>query len=287
MFRQTSAQQHAAEHGGLRASACGRVRPKREMRHRAHNIVLSGPAAGSVPGAASGSAPGTAQERVQGRTRLSQALLVCAAAVCALLGCLSLLPGTAAALDATYDPSAALVTPDVSSDCIPVGTVITWPVLTSPADADRWLDCDGRQVQAADYPELVRVLSGSASATSVTLPNYAGLFLRGFGAQTHTQQNGTLNGVTSTRHISGSLGAVQGDSMRNITGNLPIGNNVNSDSNKAISGAFTFSTPANAQGFASTDANNVRVSFNAALVVPTASENRPVNTAVRYLIRAR
>ena len=93
--------------------------------------------------------------------------------------------------------------------------------------------------------------------------------------------------ITMTRHSSDRLGVVQGDGIRNITGNLPIGNNVGSASNLAITGAFTYFTPANVQGYATTDSNNVRVSFNASLVVPTASENRPANTAVRYLIRAR
>ena len=211
--------------------------------------------------------------------------LVCTL-LCARLCLLLCSPAAALAQDSTYDPSAALVTPYVPK-YIPIGTVIAWPVLTNPADMEKWLDCDGRRIEATDYPELVRVLSGSASATSVRIPNYSGLFLRGYGSQTYAQQNGTLHGVTSTWHNSGRLGAVQGDSIRNITGNLPIGNNVNSESNRAISGAFTFFTPANAQGFATTDANNVRVSFSAALVVPTAPENRPVNTAVRYLIRAR
>ena len=205
----------------------------------------------------------------------------------ALALALLLLAGThVQALDATFDPSAYTVTP-VAGQGIPIGTVVAWPVHTNPSDMENWLDCDGRTVQAEEYPELVRILSGGSAATSVRVPNYGGLFLRGFGSQTHTQQNGILYGVTMTRHSSDRLGVVQGDGIRNITGNLPIGNNVGSTSNLAITGAFTYFTPANVQGYATTDSNNVRVSFNASLVVPTASENRPANTAVRYLIRAR
>ncbi len=210
--------------------------------------------------------------------------LPCAALATALFALL--LPGQALALDATFDPMAYPVAP-VSFQGIPIGTVVAWPVQTDPADMANWLDCDGRSISSADYPELVRILSGSETASTARVPNYGGLFLRGFGSQTHTQQNGSLHGRTTTRHSSDRLGVVQGDGIRNITGNLPIGNNVGSASNLAITGAFTCFTPANAQGYATTDANNVRVVFNASLVVPTASENRPANTAVRYLIRAR
>ena len=99
------------------------------------------------------------------------------------------------ALDATFDPTAYTVTP-VAGQGIPIGTVVAWPVHTNPSDMENWLDCDGRTVQAEEYPELVRILSGGSAATSVRVPNYGGLFLRGFGSQTHTQQNGILYGVT-------------------------------------------------------------------------------------------
>ncbi|WP_303842430.1 hypothetical protein [Selenomonas ruminantium] len=117
------------------------------------------------------------------------------------------------------------------------------------------------------------------------MPDLRGLFLRGYGSQTHTQNNGSTIGVTSTTHSSGALGQIQGDAIRNAEGS---------------SGTF--------QGFS--DANYVgaltRLSFwfhgsvnednpgwyahkfgiNLSRVVPTANENRPVNMAVRYLIRA-
>lgn len=57
---------------------------------------------------------------------------------------------------------------------VPVGTVIIWPVASNPEDPDKWLECDGRSIDSADYPEL-RVKVGP------NIPNYQGLFLRGVG----------------------------------------------------------------------------------------------------------
>lgn len=168
---------------------------------------------------------------------------------------------------------------------LPVGFIMTWPNATNPEGYDEYfLDCDGRTIQAADYPELVRVLAGE-EATSCRIPNYGGLFLRGYGSQQHTQNNGSLIGATATTHSSGELGEVQGDAIRNITGNIPFGSN--NDAIQNITGCFGKTTVSGVVGPSSWDRDNVRVSFNASLVVPTASEDRPANTAVRYMIKAR
>ena len=202
------------------------------------------------------------------------------------LAALLALPGTGLALDSTFNPVSGIVTPQAGSS-IPVGTVITWPVESNPLDWDNWLECDGSSVSSASYPTLVAILSGSSSATSATLPDYRGLFLRGRGYAIHQQINGTIYGTTSTLHLSGNLGEVQGDAIRNIYGTLPAGDALNSSVTSAISGVFSWMTPASFVGFASTDQSNVLPFFSASRVVPTAEEVRPVNKAVRYLIRAK
>ena len=88
-----------------------------------------------------------------------------------------------------------------------------------------------------------------------------------------------------------ALGVQQGDAIRNITGYI--------DQNKSgyyeVSGSLAAiaggvfrrergtQTGNNAAHSGVTD----RYSFDASRVVPTAYENRPVNKAVRYLIRAK
>jgi len=96
-----------------------------------------------------------------------------------------------------------------------------------------------------------------------TVPDLRGMFLRGHGGN------------------SAALGVVQGDAIRNITGNTGA---IMSWTDSLIDGAFS-ANPIWRPGGAST---NVlwATNFSASRVVPTAVENRPVNVAVRYLIRA-
>lgn len=190
--------------------------------------------------------------------------------------------------DATFDFMARPVRSVVRAG-VPVGVIVAWPVSTSPSDPDKWLDCDGTRVNAADYPELVAVLTGSASATTATVPDLRGLFLRGHGSQAHMKVNGWVQGNTITVHASGNLGEVQGDAIREIHGTLPLGHELPRGEwfLDTFGGAFGWRLPMDADGIAEGERNRVQTYFSASRVVPTANEIRPVNRAVRYLMRAR
>ena len=96
------------------------------------------------------------------------------------------------------------------------------------------------------------------------MPDLRGLFLRGDGGN------------------SAGLGEQQGDAIRNVYGTF------GQHGSASASGAFYRSTGCR---------EDIRSSFNEwtgngvaldlSRVVPTADENRPVNMAVRYLVRAR
>ena len=124
------------------------------------------------------------------------------------------------------------------------------------------------------YPELFAIVGGQT-------PDLRGLFLRGYGSQTYAQNNGSTVGITSTTHSSGALGQVQGDSTRNVTGT--IGPSIDAGSSGIVyrngqSGHMVPFAAHYAMAFHHIDISRT---------VPTANENRPVNQAVRYLIRAR
>ncbi len=141
---------------------------------------------------------------------------------------------------------------------VPVGMVVAWPAAVNPQDAPSWLECNGQPTNG--YPELAAVVGAN-------VPDLRGKFLRGLGGS------------------SAALGITQGDAIRNITGssgNLGTWPGYGSGSG-ALSQADSGSYPSKDGG------GNplVKLSFDASKSVPTANENRPVNMAVRYLIRAR
>ena len=146
---------------------------------------------------------------------------------------------------------------------LPIGTIMPWASTSNPDDGT-WLECNGQSCSA--YPELVAVL-GRAN-----VPDYRGVFLRGYGSRTSSHY-GTVT------HQSGALGELQGDAIRNITGSMAT--SMSYADGKLFQMSYVIRTfdrdgggPVNA------------TSFDASRVIPTANENRPINMAVRYFIKA-
>lgn len=170
--------------------------------------------------------------------------------------------------DATsFDPTKVTVQ-SVSTSSIPVGTVIAWPSTSWPSDANNWLECNGQAISSAVYPELVALVGSQ-------VPDYRGIFLRGYGSQVSTHY-GTVT------HSSSSLGALQGDAIRNMSGRV-VANPARGGSNPT--GPFY----AHGEGWNNhTDTGSSgTIWFDASRATPTAVEIRPVNRSVRYLIRAK
>lgn len=151
---------------------------------------------------------------------------------------------------------------------VPIGTIIAWASHTMPDDGT-WLICNGQST--ALYPELAAIVGAN-------VPDYQGIFLRGFGSQASAHYG-------AVTHSSNALNALQGDAIRNMSGTF-YANNV---SNWGSSGVF--SQQRTSEKHESIDYKHqslyyFRYSFNAANGVPTANENRPINRAVYWLIKA-
>ena len=176
-----------------------------------------------------------------------------------------------AADGASFDPTKISVQSVGAS--IPVGTVITWPSNSWPSDKDNWLECNGQAISSTVYPELVAVVGDH-------VPDYRGIFLRGYGSQVSTHY-GTV------AHSSAGLGQLQGDAIREIWGSYP---ELISPGASSEYGAMAYGASWSDGGHAINKTDGWRkrsADFYASRVAPVAEENRPVNRAVRYFIRAR
>ncbi|MBP2632153.1 MAG: hypothetical protein H6Q70_2781 [Firmicutes bacterium] len=151
---------------------------------------------------------------------------------------------------------------------MPIGSVIMWPFSTLPGgdDEGKWLECNGQSTDG--YPEL-------AAIAGATVPDYQGYFLRGLGGN------------------SADLGVKQGDAIRNITGTT-VAHKFATWVGPTIcppDGAFSYKNMGGSDYTVSTvspkSTDNLASYFDASKVVPTADENRPINKAVIYLIKAK
>ncbi|SCC31369.1 Phage-related tail fibre protein [Kosakonia oryzendophytica] len=153
----------------------------------------------------------------------------------------------------------------------PIGVPVPYPAAMPP---DGWLLCNGAAFDKATWPGLAAVYP------SGVLPDLRGEFIRGW-------DNGRK--VDTDRVLL----SAQGDAIRNITGSIIA---YQSGSNgvvipTGVSGALaTFNSGTNntitpvPQSVSPT--TNYGVRFDASLVVPTSTENRPRNIAFNYIVRA-
>ena len=160
----------------------------------------------------------------------------------------------------------------------PIGTIIMWASSNSPADGGVWLDCNGQSCSA--YPALVEVLGTN------TVPDMRGLFPRCVGQQ---EMSVTINGVTTAQTFDGgSVGDKSADGIRNISGTFYGYDAGYVNTMRGDGSLFVSSGNAGRQSSSNGDArdSNYTMDFDASKVVPVATENKPVNISLRFLIKA-
>jgi microcystin-dependent protein len=146
---------------------------------------------------------------------------------------------------------------------LPFGTPLPWPTTTAPSG---WLKCNGATFDKVAYPKL------AAAYPSGALPDLRGIFLRGW-------DDG--RGVDSGRAIL----TQQSDAQQAVIGqftDITVG--VNSTASGALQITQLTSTGLSA-GTVSTF-NQKNLYLDSSKNNRTAAENRPVNTAFNYIVRA-
>ena len=147
---------------------------------------------------------------------------------------------------------------------VPIGTIIA---MSSDYIPTGYLLCNGAAVNRQTYSLLFAKIGttyGEGDGTNTfNLPDLRGKFVRGLGGN------------------SDLLGKTQGDAIRNIQGEVDICHGDNNVTN----GVFR-DNGRKSRGRDGNEWYSHSVIFDASTVVPTANENRPLNMAMNYLIKA-
>lgn len=155
---------------------------------------------------------------------------------------------------------------DDVTDGLKIGSYLLWSSQSvTPAG---FLVCDGRSLKKREYAELFTVIGYTygGSGENFNIPNFAdGKFMRSVGGN------------------AAPLGKAQGDAIRNITGRFSRGFAGDADS---LTGPFAMSSTQSSSSGGSGYARHL-IDFDVSRTVPTANENRPYNTAVVVLIKAK
>lgn len=194
--------------------------------------------------------------------------------------------------------------------------------------SDKFLICDGSKLNISDYPELFAVIgqkykktnyfcnpwdydcitrespkiinfngqSPIEETTCFNLPDFRGVFLRGYGEQTFDVRWQDTNNEwhsSQTTYKSEEIGKVQTDAIRNISGSFEFLSRVNnlvelSRCNgvfKSTGTHYTYST--DSVNWGDGRQYNNSPTFNVSTVVPTNKENRPLSYAINYYIRVK
>lgn len=169
---------------------------------------------------------------------------------------------------------------------IDVGTIVVWPVAKNSVAMDKYLECNGQRIpDGKEYYDLKSILQ------SDTVPDYRGVFLRGYGSCTSTHYN-------TVTHTSGALGILQGDCSRHLYGKNAALWEAETGYGINATGIFQFvpstdglnsqasNEAAGARGMGSHVYGIRWWVFDNSKETPVDNEYRPINKAVRYLIRA-
>lgn len=188
----------------------------------------------------------------------------------------------AALLDGALSGSTAVVSPSGALAVVPVGTIVAYGGASAPSG---WLLCDGAAFDQNEYPELRRVLGGTAT------PDLKGRTVVGAGAGTGltARARGDVGGSENAVVVSHDHTITTSVSTSNAT--WTVGNFGVQIGNYGPVFALGFgNVPAAGHAYAnlSVPATGVGVSADAEPTgEPGAGKNMPPFRALNYIIKAR
>lgn len=163
--------------------------------------------------------------------------------------------------DATsYDPTSVSVQAKGASDT-PIGSVIAWPYNTIP---EGWLECNGQSTSV--YPDLAAIVGSK-------VPDLRGQFIRG-----HDSGKGIDPGRSLLSNQNDAMESHKHTTTITVNGAISIpkaGSNWNGWGFKTSTG----NSPVSAGTYSGTGSGT-------STSAGSGSENRPVNIAFKYIIKA-
>ena len=144
-------------------------------------------------------------------------------------------------------------------------------------EAQGWMLCDGRYLNVAAYPELHAVLGtlygeqNSGKDAEFRIPDYRGLFMRGFDAGAGMDPDASTRTDPTGNNDANVVGSLQCDTMQDHTHTYDVA------SLAAVSQSGSAASTSTTSKSTSSPESPAR----------TASETRPKNIAVNYIIKFR
>ena len=157
---------------------------------------------------------------------------------------------------------------------------------------DGWMLCDGRELSRTEYQRLYDVIGvawGTGDgATTFNIPDLRGMFLRGVSGEVsiyHDVDADTRLANAYGGNSGNNVGSFQDDAIRNITGACgTFGGESRGD--LPDTGALWRELGVNKNTGSDGNGFGIRsVKIDASRVVPVASDNRPKNVYVNYIIK--
>lgn len=155
---------------------------------------------------------------------------------------------------------------------VPVGAIMMWPLAVAPDD---WFIIDGVDKSRTTYATLFALwgttFGNGDGTTTFGIPSFPGRFPRGFDA------SGTVDPDGATR----DLGDTQEDAMQNLTGSFGIDDR---STNFSPTGVFGVAAGTPDTGSSGSGPGAV-INIDASRQARTATEHRPKNVAVHFIVK--